>query len=161
MKVNVKVITPLKKFVIVPFIKDGLWDGELWLTLSVVEFVLNGKKYSIPAGFITDFGSIPRLARMTIDRMGKAAIGFVIHDWLREEDEAAQPVSTKEADLALYEIGLQYGEGWYCMNKVYYSLRSFGWTANVGENEYGKVDIEVIKYICHSNRLKLATNETL
>ena len=158
MDINVKVITPLKQFVIVPYIKGGVWDGELWLTLSVVEFVLNGKKYSIPAGFITDFGSIPRAARMTIDRMGKAAIGFVIHDWLREEDEAAQPVSTKVADLALYEIGLQYGETWWCMNKVYYSLRSFGWTADVGENEYGKVDIEVIKYICHSNRLKLETS---
>ena len=153
--IKVKVITPLKSFVIVPFIKNGLWDGQRWLTLTAVEFVLNGKKYSIPAGFITDFGSIPRMARMTIDRMGKALIGFVIHDWIREEDESEQPVSTKDADLALYEIGLIYGEGWWCMNKVYYSLRSFGWTADVGENEYGKVDIEVIKYICHSNRLKL------
>jgi len=159
MDVKVKVITPLKSFVIVPYIKDGLWDGELWLTLSVVEFVLNGKKYSIPAGFITDFGSIPRIGRMTIDRMGKASIGFVIHDWIREEDESQQPVSTKVADLALYEVGLQYGETRLCMNTVYYSLRMFGWTANVGENEYGKIDIEVIKYICHSNRLKLAEND--
>jgi len=43
------------------------------------------------------------------------------------------------------------GESWYTSNKVYYSLRGFGWTASVGKNRFVEVDTKVIKYICGSN----------
>lgn len=153
--VNVKVSTPLKFLVIVPFIQKGVWDGINWITLVDIEFILNGKKHTIRRGFVTDFGSIPSLARVTINRMGKAAVGFVIHDWLRIDNEILQVCSTKEADQALYDIGRMYGEGRYTMGKIYYSLRMFGWTANVGENQYFKIDLEVIKYICSCNNVKI------
>lgn len=55
----------------------------------------------------------------------------------------------------LVKDGFMEDDNWEYLGEVVYK---FGWTANVGENEYGKVDIEVIKYICHSNRLKLAEN---
>lgn len=153
--IDVKVLTPLKFLVIQPFIQKGVWDGINWFTLVDIEFLLKGKKHKIPRGFVTDFGSIPAIARVTIDRMGKAAIGFVIHDWLREDDEVLQVCSNKEADQALYEIGRFFGEGRYTMNKIYYSLRWFGWTANVGENQYFKVDTEVVRYICSCNNIKI------
>ena len=114
---------------------------------------MNGKTYVIKQGFVTDFGSIPRLGRVTIVRLGRAIAPFIIHDWLREESEVEQPVTTKEADKALYELGLFCGESWYTMNKVYYALRCFGRFASVGENEYALIDQDVIEYIntCNSN----------
>ena len=161
MLTQVEVITPLKCLVPSPFIEGGEWDGKNWIMLTSIEFILNGKKCTIPAGFVTDFGSIPRIARVTIDKMGLCAVPFVIHDWLREENEEEQVCTTKEADEALYELGLKYGCSKYTMFKIYYSLRMFGWAADVGENVYCKVDHQVIEYICHSNKLKLENKSNL
>jgi len=150
---NTKLITPLKYLVIVPYQECGKWDGVNWLLLTDIVFSINDKEYKIKSGFVTDFGSIPRVARITIDRMGNAIMPFVIHDWLREEKENQQPVTTKEADLILYRLGLNCGESKYTMNKIYYTLRCLGWLANVGDNQYALVDPETIKYIidCHKD----------
>ncbi len=146
---KVELLTKQKMFVVVPYIRNGKWDGINWLTLTEIVFIINGKRYVIPSGFVTDFASIPKFSRVTINRIGKAVMGFVIHDWLRTGE--GQLLTTAECDMALYEFMILLGEGWYTSNKIYYSLRGFGWTASVGKNRRVEVDVRVIEYICTSN----------
>ena len=145
----VELLTPPKYFVVEQYWLDGKWDGVNWITLTKIDFSIDLLTFSINAGFVTDFASIPALGRVTINRIGRACIGYVIHDWLRKDK--LQEISTKCADRALYEFMRLLGEGWYTSNKVYYALRAFGWTTRVGENEFAKVDPKVIEYINKSN----------
>jgi len=145
----VELLTPPKYFVVEQCWRDGKWDGVNWITLTEIEFSIDLQKFKIPAGFVTDFASIPALARITINRIGRACIGYVIHDWLRNDIQ--QEMSTKDADRALYEFSRLLGESWYTSNKVYYALRSFGWICRVGENEFSRVDPKVIEHINKSN----------
>ncbi len=146
---KVRLLTPPRYFVVEQYWKKGKWDGLNWITLTKIEFSIDLERFEVPAGFVTDFASIPKFSRVTINRIGRAVIAYVIHDWLRKDD--LQEMSTKEADTALYEFSRMLGESWYTSNKVYYSLRSFGWTTKVGNNEFSKIDHKVIDYICESN----------
>ncbi len=145
----IELITPPKYFVVEQFWLDGKWDGVNWITLTKIEFSIDLQKFIIPAGFVTDFASIPALARGTINRIGRGVIGYVIHDWLRNDIQ--QELSTKDCDTALYEFMRFLGEGWYTSQKDYWALRSFGWTAKVGANQFVEVDKKVIEYINKSN----------
>ena len=42
---------------------------------------------TIPAGFITDFASIPRIARWLLPQTGHSARAALLHDWLLERGE--------------------------------------------------------------------------
>ena len=145
----VDVITPIMYFVVQPYIKDGVWDGKNWILLGYIDFEVNGRRHRIPAGFVTDFASIPKLARVTINRIGLAIVGFVIHDWLRKDEQ--QEYTTQQCDEILYLLMRLFGEGWYTSNKVYYALRSLGWTCSVGDNVTAQVKPGVIEHINKSN----------
>ena len=149
---TIKVITPQKNIVIAPYIKHGRFDGVHWITLSEITFEIDGVRFRIPPGFLTDMGSIPRIARMTVDRMGKSLVGFIIHDFLYSPDSG---VTRKVADKVLYEIGRQHGESWYTANKIYYAVRSFGWTAAAGANTYVPVSRATLDFVANSNGLQL------
>ena len=145
----IELLTPPHYFVVEQYWKGGKWDGVNWITLTKIEFTVDLQKFIIPAGFVTDFASIPAIARVTINRIGRGVIGYVIHDWLRKDDQ--QELSTKTADMVLYKFMIMLGESWYTSNKVYYNLRMFGWTAKIGPNEFATIDPKVIEYINKSN----------
>jgi len=146
---TVDILTKQKMFVVVPYIRNGVWDGANWITLTDIVFTVDLKQYTVPSGSVTDFASIPNISRVTINRIGKAVVAFVIHDWLRTK--TGQVMSTKNCDMVLYLLMRILGESWYTSNKVYYALRSFGWTASVGDNRRVEVDQRVIEYICKCN----------
>lgn len=147
---TVELITRKKDFVVSQYWYNGEWNGEDWITLTDIVFSIDLQKFTIKAGFVTDFASIPSLSRVTINRIGRAVIGFVIHDYLRKDGK--QEIPTKKADKALYEFMRMFGESWYTSNKVYYALRGFGWAVTVGPNIYSKIDPKVIDHICKSNK---------
>ncbi len=142
-----QLLTPLKQVVIVPYVLKGEWDGVNWLTLTKIRFAIDDKEYAIPVGFVTDMGSVPRIARMTVDRMGKSLVAFVIHDYLYASDSTVA-VERKVADEVLYQIGRFCGESWYTANKIYYAVRMFGWMANGEPNHFAGVSaITVLKIV--------------
>lgn len=146
---TVELLTDPKFFVVSQFFYNKEWDGENWITLTDIEFTVNLQKFIIKAGFVTDFASVPKIARGAVNRIGRGVIGYVIHDWLRKDSQ--QELSTKTSDKALYEFMRLLGESWYTSRKVYYGLRSFGWAVTVGPNQFAKIDPEVIEYINKSN----------
>lgn len=146
---KVEVLTDIKKIVTNPYTVNGKWDGVNWILLTMVEAIINGKKYTIMPGFVTDWGSVPRIARVTVDRMGKALIAFLFHDFFYTRDS---PLSRYESDQILYIISRMYEVSLYESNKVYYSVRAFGWTVAKEENRFEFVSRDVIDYVCESNR---------
>ena len=66
-----------------------------------------GRTIWVPAGYVTDFASIPRVGRWLISPFGRHAIAAVVHDWLYSIGE---PGRRGEADDifrdALHELGV-------------------------------------------------------
>lgn len=56
-------------------------DGFDWLLLSPFMAIVGGRTHVVPAGFMTDFNSIPRLLWRLLPPTEYGAAG-VIHDWL-------------------------------------------------------------------------------
>ena len=75
--------------------------------------------------FITDLGSVPRIAWNIIPPLGPATLGYVIHDWLY----ATQPCTRAKADDCLLRLMGQFGVGYVARYTVYWALRAAGWAA--------------------------------
>lgn len=80
---------------------------------------------TVPANFITDLGSIPRIFWNLVPPEGPATDGYVIHDWLY----AKQPCTRYQADNVLLNLMRDLGVGWLSRNAVYAALRCGGWAA--------------------------------
>jgi hypothetical protein len=97
----------------------------LWMLKSDLEYLAqSGEVITVPAGFETDFFSIPRALKwlfVGIDsKYGPAA---VIHDWLYRQ----QTGKRARADALLREAMRALGASWILAHVVYVGVRSFGW----------------------------------
>jgi len=111
------------------------WQLELWFD---GEYYL----FKIKSGFITDGGSIPRIARNIINPWGKFAPGFFVHDGLYSTHLFTQ----KEADIILRAIMDALNDGWYIQSRVYFSLYMFGHYAyNSKTADYIKKNLRLFK----------------
>src|SRR5665213_611624 len=72
--------------------------------------------------FITDVGSVPRIAWSIIPPVGPATLGYVIHDWLY----STQSCTRAQADDCLLRLMKQFGVGYASRYSVYWALRTFG-----------------------------------
>lgn len=121
-------ITPLKNFACVPYIKDGRWDGEHWITLSHIQVRMPDRRIlTIPCGFKTNFGSIPKPVRPFLNRMGKSLRAFVVHDWLYSSN-CGFDFKQRECDSILYTLGREDGESWFDAQAINKGLALGGWT---------------------------------
>lgn len=169
---KIEVLTNFKcASVIAPFIQNSEWDGELWITLVEIKFrvwhdsntagglqqrLLNVEyiDYTIKAGFVTNFGSIPSIARWSLNPMGKPLISYAIHDFMYAKENYFYQ---SEADRALKDLCLYYNESRWNSNKIYAGVWIGGWTSfHKKTSIYKPVSREVIEHICKSNNLKLA-----
>ena len=56
--------------------------GDYWKLCNPLEYVGNTDRWTIPAGFVTDFASIPAWAQPLLPRTGKHNRAAVLHDYL-------------------------------------------------------------------------------
>ena len=123
---NVKFVSRLKDFACVPYVKENKWDGENWILLSeLVVRLSNGRNELIPAGFITNFGSIPKPCRSFLNRMGKSLRAFVVHDWFYSKGEG--DYKQRECDRILYDLSRLDGESWFDAQMINKGLAVGGW----------------------------------
>lgn len=112
-------------------------SGRTWVLLQ--PFIWCGPAsnpvcYQVPAAFVTDFASIPRLIQFVlsptagvVSDYGRAA---VIHDWLyRHGASMTPPVSRKAADQVFYEAMLCENVLWPTRFMMWLAVRLFGWMA--------------------------------
>ena len=90
---------------------DGSRDH--YALLSPFVFVDKDQTYIIPAGFRTDFASIPRLAQGFMDNSNRLAFPSIPHDWLYATRGFVGPgiprASRSRADHVLYRACLANG----------------------------------------------------
>lgn len=105
-------------------------DGISWVLLDEfsydVGFLGSGDTITVPAGFITDFASIPKFAWSIIGgpwgKYGKAA---VIHDYLF----ATQQRSWKETNQIFLEGMKVLGVSWMKRTTMYSLVMVFSWVS--------------------------------
>jgi hypothetical protein len=108
-----------------------------WELINDFNYVLNGNKYVIPAGFKFDGASIPKFLRTFFSPVGVLLLGGLVHDYaykyetlLRENKrDTLGKISQKRADEIFRDININVN-GFYLMNYLaYWSLRLGGFVA--------------------------------
>ncbi len=115
-----------------------------FLTPLVVEVMPNGKTFKIAreftyrwlrqgvtihigSGFVTDFASIPRFARVIIPKLGRYTKASVVHDYLYQQPPSFY--TRRYADLcfrdAMEEMGVVAWKRW----AMWLAVRLGGWAA--------------------------------
>ena len=153
---RVHFITDLKNFACVPYIKNGKFDGENWILLSHVQARMEDNRIlTIPAGFKTNFGSIPSPVRPFLNRMGKSLRAFVIHDWLYSLN-CGFDIPQRKCDKILYSLGRDDGESWCDSQAINKGLLLGGWTCyKKSKPIIHPVSDSVIKFIANSNHFRV------
>lgn len=112
-------------------------SGRTWVLLQSFTWcgpASNPACYEVPAAFVTDFASIPRLIQLVlspthgiVSDYGRAA---VIHDWLyRNGARMTPPVTRRQADQVFYDAMLCEDVLWPTRFLMWLAVRLFGWTA--------------------------------
>ncbi|WP_067101820.1 lytic transglycosylase domain-containing protein [Marinomonas atlantica] len=99
-------------------------SSESWVLLEEWHYTaLDGERYSVPAGFVTDLDSVPRIPVVYAMYKGRIRAAAVLHDWLYRN---AYP--RNKADRLLAEAGeLLDGVSQDVAEAIYTGVHLFGW----------------------------------
>jgi len=92
--------------------------------------------YTIPKGFVTDGGSIPKLFWSFLNPTGAGMSAYCVHDWLYTTHQ----VSRLEADTILKELLMKRNLGVFHSNCAFYAVRLFGGGKNSWDAPGPKVE---------------------
>ena len=112
------------KFVDEPELKmlrNGDWQLRTPLTYISSSYYI----VAVPAGFITDLASVPRILQSWVPQHGAHSLAAIIHDYLY----ATQPISRKHADDMFLEALEDSGVGLLRRYALYAGVRVGGWIA--------------------------------
>jgi hypothetical protein len=73
-------------------------SDELWEVVEPLVYRGRSDTFVVPAGFRTDFATVPRPVVWLIPRFGRYTLAAVLHDWLVTDGLAAGVVSARDAD---------------------------------------------------------------
>ncbi len=85
----------------------------------------DGVSVDVPAGFETDFASVPRFFWRIVPPFGRYSPAAVVHDFLYFSGQ----VSRKDADETFYRLMGSLGVPDWKRWAMYYAVRAFGWIA--------------------------------
>lgn len=72
---------------------------------------LDGRTWTVPAGYRTDLASVPRIFWALIPPTGAYEIAAVLHDWMCSDGIAAGLVTSREADAVFRRLMAMAGVG--------------------------------------------------
>lgn len=94
-----------------------------WELLAPLRYELEpGRVITVPAGFYTDFASIPRIFYLTTPPVGAYDAAGVLHDYLYY----AQATTRERADQIFLRAMADCGVGWYTRHKMFLAVRLGG-----------------------------------
>ncbi len=119
-----------------PLIVTPLQDGKRWRLHEGFTYRcrppggLRGDWITIvvPAGFVTDFASVPKVFWSIIPAWGKFGKGAVVHDYLYQDTDN-QWMTRKLADQIFLGAMLVSGTAPWKAKVMYWAVRLFGWVA--------------------------------
>lgn len=121
-----------------------LASGREFVLAEALTYRENGTTFTIPAGFRTDFASIPRLFWVLVAPLGRHLLAALLHDWLYWEQ-----IETRErADKVFLNVMEERGVLWGVRMSMYYAVRVFGWHAwNTNAEAKERGDVRVLPVI--------------
>lgn len=109
-----------------PLVVEILPEGRKGFLYSDFKVLFNDVIHTVPAGFITDFASIPKVAWSYAGPMGKYTYAAVIHDYYYVKGGHLLAPTKKDADKLFFNMIRTLGIRWSKAKVMYYSVRMFG-----------------------------------
>ena len=86
---------------------------RVYATLAPLTFTLpDGRRFTVPAGFLTDLASVPSIARGLFAPDGPWAESAIVHDWLLYTGEVSHDEADRIFRLALTSQGVPAWRRW-------------------------------------------------
>lgn len=104
-------------------------DGRTYRLLTAFQYDASGFTVTVPAGFITDFASIPRPLWVLFPPTGRYGKAAVVHDYLYRTPGL---VSKAIADATFLEAMGVLGVPWLTRHLLYRSVSLFGGSSYKG-----------------------------
>jgi hypothetical protein len=105
-------------------------DGKDWEVFEAFVYQpTTGPAVLVPAGFTTDFASIPRFFWRVLPPTGRYGKAAVIHDYIYRTPTA--PFTRAEADGIFRDAMKDLGVGWFTRTVMFRAVRLFGGGAYV------------------------------
>ncbi len=73
-------------------------DAETWALVDDLVYRGRRDRFVVPAGFRTDFASVPRPVTWLVPRFGAYTLAVILHDWLVTEGLRRRVVTPRQAD---------------------------------------------------------------
>jgi len=115
-------------------------EDRLWKLYRELKYQTFADVITVPAGFITDFASVPRLFWSILPPDGRYTGSAIIHDFLY----AVQDRSRKEADSIFLEAMKALGVPWWKRRTMWLAVRFGGWIPWNNHARRGTINVEPI-----------------
>lgn len=117
-------------------------DGTNFVLVNSMfyEVKRTGQMITVPAGFVTDFASVPWYGRWFINVLGKHSIPAIVHDYLYWE----QRCTRDEADAILQEAMGEYSSSSIDQTVVFYAVKygaQSAWDDNTKDRANGYIRV--------------------
>jgi hypothetical protein len=73
-------------------------DANRWSLVDDLVYQGRWERFVVPAGFRTDFATVPRVVTWLFPRFGVYTLAAILHDWLVSEGIRSGAVTAREAD---------------------------------------------------------------
>lgn len=73
-------------------------DADTWSLVDDLVYQGRRDRFVVPAGFRTDFATVPRPVTWLIPRFGAYTLAAILHDWLVTEGLRTRAVTSRQAD---------------------------------------------------------------
>jgi hypothetical protein len=87
-----------------------------WRLRETLEYVGRDERFTIPAGYETDFASVPRIAVWLIPTYGVYTRAAILHDWLITDAQPAGLITSVDTDgmfrRVMRELGVPFARRW-------------------------------------------------
>ena len=100
---------------------DPLLDGKSFRVIEPITYQTGGFQFVVPAGFITDFASMP----LKMARWGKYGWAAILHDFLYSKDSKFN-FSRKQADIFFLIFMKHRGTSAILAFLIFLAVRVFG-----------------------------------
>lgn len=106
-----------------------------WVLLEPLEYLAStGERYVVPASFVTDLASVPRMPVIyaAFGNRGQSVRPAVLHDWLCRHKVVQRPT----ADRLFYQAMLDEGMPETDAMSMYWAVRSYSELIETGNTEH-------------------------
>ena len=93
-----------------------------WRLLDHLDYQGNRDTFSVPAGFVTNFASVPQLFWSLISPWGRQMKPAIMHDYFYRTGV----VSRLDADRLFYRMMRELDVSWWKRQAIYRAVRLFG-----------------------------------